>query len=227
MKHPRTNDHSSWWYPLIDTTELAPGVTIRAIARYDELVKEGEEMGNCFKRGLHATNCLVGHEHILAIRINGASVLDLTVQRVNEEDAGSDSDRGKWKVVYYEGRNQDRNPPPELTKYIDLFQSRLDSGEIQTRAAPFGQTPESEASLSQALSTPLERALGIDFKKEPTEALAFYEHIFVVKPDDWPGKQANIHLPIFSKDTIPEHFEKYVNILRTGEMPYNEEKLDT
>mgnify|MGYP006274641099 CR=1 FL=1 len=208
--HPQSVHQEAAWHPLIADTEILPGIRVCAISTYQDLLREGLAMNNCLKRGAYATSFLLGTHHLLAIRKNGESVLNLTVVPSKEQQPNG------WRISEFKGKSNSTELSPELYRYLERFRSELSSGNIRASTALFGQTPESLARLACRLSSPIERILGIELGQPPLEAIDFYTKRLAINPGKLCCEEPRRHLPVFFSDNIPPQFEPYLEQLRRG-----------
>jgi hypothetical protein len=214
--HSKGNCRNGSWYPLIPETILAPGVKVVTISSCKDLIKEGERMENCLRRGSHITSCLLGTHHILTIRKNDQSLLNLTL--ISRPSSGRRGAPG-WTISECKGIANNANLSPELAGYLELFRSKLENGHVSISPGPFGQTAESFESLKNTLTSPLERILGLNLREPAEEAMHFFREILTVKPDRSRGTSRNIHFPILAPESIPECFERFIIILTRTNPP--------
>ena len=210
--HPLGNRQNCQWYPLLPETEIAPTVTVKALSSYEELIKEGEAMNNCLRRGLGTTSCLLGAHHILSIRRQDSHLLNLTV---TAEFGPAGRKPGKWRISEYAGRDNNKTPSAELMQYIHIFESRLSADDLPLHTGPFGQTEESLLSLEKTLATPIERHLSMELHAPPTEALAFYKARLCYKPDKWRQGSASLASPTINLSEITKAFAPFLGSLLT------------
>lgn len=166
-RHPVSAREGVKWYPIIPESQLSGDYTICALTTPGGLIMEGHILGNCLVTGLYATSCLLGRAAILSLRRSGRPVATITIE--------PDPEGGEWLITEYQGANHTALTG-DLLNQVHIFRQKLESGEIPVGTQGLGQTLQSIEASRQAKVSRLERKLGLNLERYPTEALAFYSH---------------------------------------------------
>jgi hypothetical protein len=172
-RHPVPLTSGVAWIPLVDPTEISPGYTMCALATPEELVAEGRQMQNCLSTGNYLASCVNGSIQILSLRHEGCPVVDLTIEKVEPDEAIGDVDWCFRTVACKAIANSE--PSEEHLRQIDIFIERMVRGEIlSVHPRYWGLTEESRELLQSLSTTPVEQAFGRSLRDKPSDALLFY-----------------------------------------------------